>query len=395
MTIKSAAALSLALSGPAFAEVDQGPPNVPEFTPAFENQTRAPEIAEPVRLRTEVLAAGLVHPWGVAPLPGGGYLVSERVGRLQLVGADGSVTEVGGAPDVVARGQGGLLDVALAPDFESSRRIYMTYSKPQGLRQMATAAATGVLTADMTRLEDLRDIFVQTPPSTSALHFGSRIVLDGDNAFITVGEHSTEAERVLAQDLKTTYGKVVRVTVDGGIPGDNPFRGQSGALAEVWSYGHRNPQGAALHPETGDLWTLEHGPAGGDELNLIRPGANYGWPIVSYGENYGGAPVGTGKSSAPGIVEPRYYWDPVIAPGGFAFYDGAMFDWQGDVVAGSLNPGGVVRLTLDGDTVTGEARYLGELGRVRDVDIDLDGALLILIDDPDGALIRVTPENTL
>ena len=195
------------------------------------------------------------------------------------------------------------------------------------------------------------------------------------------------------QALNTTYGKVVRITLEGGVPTSNPFSGQDGARAEVFTYGHRNPQGADLHPRTGDLWTLEHGPKGGDELNLIEPGANYGWPLVSYGEDYSGTPVGTGKTSAPGITEPRYYWDPVIAPGGFAFYDGDMFEgWDNDVVAASLNPGGIVRLKLRGTTVTGEARYLGNLGRVRDIEIDRDGAILILVDDPEnGALVRVTP----
>lgn len=380
------------MAGPVFAQVDQGPKNVPEFSPAFKNQTRAPEIRDGTRLATEVLATGLAHPWGVEVLPDGSYLVTERVGRLSLVGADGQVTRVLGVPNVLAQRQGGLLDIALADDFETSRRLYLTYSKPLNARRNATAAATALLSDDGTTLTDLEDIFVQTPPSRSAMHFGSRIVLDGPYAFITTGEHSSEAERVLAQDLRTTYGKVVRLTLDGGIPADNPFVGQKDILGEIWAYGLRNPQGADLHPETGELWTLEHGPKGGDELNRIEPGNNYGWPIVSYGENYSGSPVGTGQSSAPGLVEPRYYWDPVIAPGGFAFYDGELFEgWQGDVLAGSLNPGGLVRLSLDGDKVVGEARYLGELGRVRDVEIDRDGALLLLVDAPDGALVRVTP----
>ncbi len=378
---------------PALAQVDQGPKNVPEFSPAFAAQTRAPEIKDGTRLATQVVATGLANPWGIEVLPDGGYLVTERPGHLSIVGADGSVTRVAGVPKVVAQRQGGMLDVALAEDFATSRRIYLTYAKPIGLRSNATAAATAVLSEDGTKLTDLRDIFVQTPASRNPMHFGSRIVLDGDYAYITTGEHSSEAERVLAQDLRTTYGKVVRITLDGGVPADNPFTGQSDTLGEIYSYGHRNPQGAALHPETGALWTLEHGPAGGDELNRIVPGANYGWPIVSYGENYSGTPVGTGRSSAPGLVEPRYYWDPVIAPGGFKFYKGDLFaGWQGDVIAGSLNPGGLVRLTLEGETVTGEARYLGNIGRVRDVEIDRDGALLIIIDAPQGSVIRVTPE---
>lgn len=390
---RHAVGLVVILGHAAWAEVDQGPPNVPHFTPAFENQTRAPEIGEKVSLKVDVLAEGLEHPWGVAPLPEGGYLVTERVGRLVHVGADGSVREVRGVPEVVAKRQGGLLDVALALDFASSRRIYLTYSKPRGWRKSATALATGVLAEDFDRIDGTQDIFIQSPSSSSPLHYGSRVLLREGEIFVTLGEHSTPNERVLAQDLRTTFGKVVRILPDGNIPADNPFVGQPDARGEIWSYGHRNPQGAAFHPVTGDLWTLEHGPAGGDELNRIEPGANYGWPIVSYGENYVGTPIGSGQSSAPGIVEPRYYWDPVIAPGGFTFYDGDLFDWQGDVLAGSLNPGGIVRLTLEGDRVTGEARYLEDQGRVRDVDVDHDGALLLLIDASDGRLLRITPRT--
>ena len=376
---------------PALAEVKQGRPNVPEFRPAFKNQTRAPEIRERVRLNVEVIAKGLKHPWGVEVLPNGDYLVTERVGRLVRIRKNGAKSRVRGTPKVVAERQGGLLDVALAEDFRTSGRIYLTYAKRQGLRGLATAVAYATLREDPDRLTGLRDIFIQTPASRSPIHYGSRVVLDGPHAYVTLGEHSSKEERVLAQDLRTTYGKVVRLTLEGGIPKGNPFRGQKDAMGEIWSYGHRNPQGADIHPDTGDLWTLEHGPAGGDELNRITKGANYGWPIVSYGENYNGTPIGTGRSSAPGLKEPQYYWDPVIAPSGFAFYDGIMFDWHGDVIAGSLNPGGIVRLKLKGNRVVGEARYLRKLGRIRDVEIDHDGALLLLIDDPDGSLVRVTP----
>ncbi len=393
MTLRTATAIALTVAAPAMAQVDQGPPNVPGNTPAFENQTRAPEIENAGTLRTETVAGGLVHPWGVEPLPGGGYLVTERVGRLQHIAADGTLTEVEGVPEVVAQRQGGLLDVALAPEFETSREIYLTYSKPQGSGEAATAVASARLSDDAAALEDLTDIFVQTPPSPTAMHFGSRVVPDGDALYVTLGEHSSEAERVLAQDLSASYGKVVRITPEGGAADGNPFVDQTDALPEIWTYGHRNPQGAALGPE-GRLWVLEHGPAGGDELNLVEPGANYGWPEVSYGQKYSGSPVGTGETSAEGVTEPVYYWDPVIAPGGFTFYEGDMFEgWDGDVVASSLTPGGIVRLSLEGDRVTGEARYLSELGRVRDIDIDADGALLVLTDDPDGALIRVLPEE--
>ena len=392
MRIKTLVCVVFGLLAPlgASAEVDQGPPNVPEFTPAFKNQTRAPEIADGTTLRTEIVRGNLRNPWGVEVLPDGRYLVTERPGALKLI-SPGGVETVRGTPRVLAERQGGLLDVALAEDFATSRRIFLTYAKPVSGRASATAAATAILEENPARLTGLTDIFIQTPPNANPMHYGSRIVIDGRTAYITTGERSNRQARVLAQDLASTYGKVVRITLDGGLPASNPFRGTAGALGEVFSYGHRNPQGAALHPRTGELWTLEHGPAGGDELNRIKAGANYGWPIVSYGENYNGSPVGSGKPRAPGVTEPRYYWDPVIAPGGFAFYQGGLFDWNGDIVAGSLNPGGIVRLKLRGNRVIGEARYLENLGRIRDVEIDRDGALLLLVDSGDGALVRVTP----
>ncbi len=386
--VRIALLLAALAATPASAQVAQGPKNVPEFAPAFENQTRAPDIGGDIALRVTPVATGLAHPWGIAVLPEDGYLVTERPGRLNHISGDGTITRIGGLPEIAVRGQGGLLDVAVAEDFSETRRVFLTFARDAG-RGLATVAVSARLSEDNTALSDIRDIFQQTPPASGGRHFGSRIVIDGDTAFITIGDRGTPDT---AQDLRATIGKVVRVTLDGGIPGDNPFAGQSGALAEVWSYGHRNPQGAALHPRTGELWTLEHGPAGGDELNRIEPGANYGWPIISYGENYSGSPVGSGRTEGDGLEQPRYYWDPVIAPGDFTFYDGDLFDgWRGDVLAASLRPGGLVRLTLDGDRVTGEARYLGNLGRVRDVEVDRDGSLLVLTDDPRGGVFRVTP----
>ncbi len=389
------ALLATLLAGPACAQVEQGPPNVPENEPAFENQTRAPAVATERPLSVGRVATGLEHPWGIAVLPDGSYLVTERPGRLRRITRDGGVSDpIEGVPAVAARGQGGLLDVALGESFAEDRTIYLTYAKPMGGGDTATAAARAMLSEDFSRLADVTDIFVQDPPADNAQHFGSRVVPDGDRIFITTGEHFTPTYRRYAQDLDKTYGKVIRVTPEGGVPEDNPFADRPGAKGEIWSLGHRNLQGAAIRPGTGELWTLEHGPAGGDELNRIEAGANYGWPEVSYGENYQGTPVGTGEPRAEGYVEPRYYWDPVIAPGGFTFYDGEMFpDWQGDVLAGSLNPGGLVRLEMEGDTVTGEERLFGDLGRIRDVEVDRDGAVLMLVDAPDGSLLRVTPEQ--
>lgn len=378
-TLTALAALTL----PASAQV-----TTVKYEPAFENQTRAMKIRKREAFRVEPVTEGLVHPWGLAILPDGGYLVTEKIGRLQYVGPDGAKTEVAGVPEVAVVGQGGLLDVAIAEDFETSRRLYLTFSREIG-RGQGTAAATAVLSEDNRRLTEVTDIFEQRPGVSSGAHFGSRIVIDGAHAFITIGDRGTPD---WSQDLTATIGKVVRVTLDGDIPGSNPFAQDPNALNDIWSYGHRNPQGAALHPKTGALWTLEHGPRGGDELNRIEKGANYGWPVISYGINYNGSPVQGGLTEAPGMEQPVYYWDPVIAPGDFTFYEGDLFEgWDGDVIAASLNPGGLVRLQMDGDRVTAEARYLGELGRVRDVDVDRDGSLLVLTDDPDGGLFRILP----
>lgn len=365
--------------------VDQGSKNAPQFAPAWPDQTRASALDSGVQMQIEVLAEGLDTPWGVEALPEGGYLVTERSGALRLVQNGNVGAPISGVPQVLARRQGGLLDVALAEDFATSRVIFLTYAKPLSGGMSATAAARGVLSADGTALSDVRDIFVQDPPSPNAMHFGARVVPQGDHLFITTGEHFSNRERQFAQDVEKTYGKVVRVTPQGGAAEDNPFDN------EVWTLGHRNVQGAALRPSDGTLWTLEHGPAGGDELNLITRGANYGWPVVSYGVNYSGAAVGSGAARREGLTEPQYYWDPVIAPGGFAFYEGALFEgWQGDILAASLNPGGLVRLVLEGDRVVGEERFLDGEIRVRDVEIDRDGAILIL-DNSQGRLLRLTP----
>ncbi len=377
------------------APVEQGPRNAPSLEPAFPEQTRAPAVQSDVTLTTTAFAEGLENPWGIAPLPNGGYLVTERPGRLRVISADGAVSEpVSGLPEIHAVRQGGLLDVAVGPTFADDRMIYWTYAKPMGDGMSVTAAARGVLSDDMTELTEVQDIFVQDPPSSTSMHYGSRIVFDAEGyAFITTGEHSAVGEREKAQDNSTTYGKVIRVNPDGSVPADNPFVDADG-IDTIWSYGHRNIQGALIHPETGQLWTIEHGPAGGDELNIPQAGLNYGWPVISYGVNYSGSDVGEGIAAQEGMEQPRYFWDPVIAPGGMIVYQGEMFpEWQGDVLIGSLNPGALVRLTMDGDTVTGEERLLTDVGRIRDVEEAADGSLLVLIDSPNGAVLRVTPEG--
>ena len=392
-TLARASAILASLALPAAAEDwDYGERNTPSLTPAFPEQTRAPKIDDGVELAAETIAGGLDHPWAVAVLPEGGYLVTERSGALRHVGPQGEVgAPIAGVPEVLVDGQGGLLDVSLAADFAESRGVWLSYAKPLEGGMSATAAALATLSEDGTTLENVTEVFVQEPPSPTPAHYGSRVVPAGDHVFITTGEHFTPKERQYAQDPAKTYGKVIRLTADGSVPADNPFADRGGAAALVWSLGHRNLQGAALAPG-GGLWTLEHGPQGGDELNRIEAGANYGWPVVSYGQNYDGSPVGDGIAHQEGMAEPVYFWDPVIAPGGFAFYQGAMFPgWEGDVIAASLTPGGIVRLKLDGDRVVGEARYLYGSARFRDIAIDRDGAILAVTDADDGALLRITP----
>jgi glucose/arabinose dehydrogenase len=384
--------LTLLEPGLALAEVEQGSPNVP-YQPAFENQTRAPELPT-TEVTVTPFAGPLGNPWGIAQLPDGSFLVTERIGHLRLVAPDGTISEpIAGLPELVAREQGGLLDVAVSPNFATDRTVFWTYSKPTDNRIMvATAAARGTLSEDGRELTDVEDIFVQDPPSVSHLHFGSRVVPDGQgHLFVTTGEHFIPPERKRAQDPNVTWGKVVRINEDGTVPDDNPFAGGSGA-PEVWTLGHRNPQGAAIDPQ-GRLWTIEHGPMGGDELNLSVSGTNYGWPEVSYGLNYEGDRVGIGEPRAGGFAEPNYYWDPVIAPGGMTFYSGTLFpDWQGDLLIASLSPGGLVRIRLEGDRVAGEEWMLRDVGRVRDVEELPDGSLLLLTDNWRGEILRVTPK---
>lgn len=394
MLYLTSATVCLALStAPLAAEGwEEGARNTPALEPAFPGQTRAPQITEDISLSSTVVAEGLDHPWGIAVLPDGGYLVTERAGTLRRVGSDGGIgTPIAGVPQVLADGQGGLLDVSLAADFTTSRRIWLTYAKPVEGGLSATAAAYATLSEDGKSLQNVAEVFVQDPASPTPAHYGSRALPDGDHVFITTGEHFTPEERQYAQDPARTYGKVIRLMADGSVPADNPFAGEGGAAGQVWSLGHRNLQGAALAPD-GALWTLEHGPQGGDELNRIEKGANYGWPVVSYGENYNGTPVGEGIAHQDGMVEPVYFWDPVIAPGGFVFYDGALFpDWQGNVIAASLSPGGLVRLVLQDGKVTGEGRYFLGLARFRDVAIDHDGAILAVTDEDNGQLLKIAP----
>ena len=339
------------------------------------------------------VARGLEHPWGVELLPDGRFLVTERPGRLRIVDRDGRLSApLIGVPEVYARGQGGLLDVALGPGFAQDRLVYFSFSEP-GPGGAGTAVARGRL--GERGLEGTQVIWRQQPKVEGPNHWGSRLVFRADGTlFVTVGDRFGHRDR--AQDLSTTLGKVVRINPDGSVPRDNPYAGPSGgragALPEIWSLGHRNVQAAVLDAR-GELWTVEHGARGGDELNNPQPGKNYGWPVITYGVDYSGARIGIGTSK-PGMEQPVYYWDPVIAPSGATFYSGAAFaDWKGDLLVGSLTPGLLVRLRITNGRVVREERYLAELReRIRDVREGPDGAIYLLTDgSSNGRLLRVTP----
>ncbi len=351
-------------------------------------QTEGPAI------HVVTVADGLSHPWALAFLPDGGMLVTERPGALRHVTADGTVSgPISGVPDVDAGGQGGLLDVALDPDFAASRLVYLSYAEA-GEGGNGTAVARGRLSDDLSALSGVEVIFRQQPKLPSSAHFGSRLVFDGDgHLFVTLGERSAARFRGQAQDLDSHLGKIVRINPDGSVPDDNPFIGRDDVLPEIWSYGHRNVQAAAIAPHSGVLWEIEHGPRGGDELNIVEPGANYGWPVVTLGINYDGTQVGEGLEQAEGMVDPIYSWTPVIAPSGMIFYGGAAFpDWQGNLFVGGLASTALVRLELDGDRVVREERLLESLGlRIRDVAQAPDGAILVVTDEDNGEILRIGP----
>lgn len=349
-------------------------------------------------LQVETVASGLENPWGLAFLPDGRMLVTERPGRLRIVSRSGTVSApVANVPPVFASGQGGLLDVALAPDFADSRMIYLSYAEPrEGAAGTSVARGKLVEEAGNARLDGVQVIFRQQPAAGGGNHFGSRLVFARDGSlFVTLGDRYTMREK--AQDLSTHIGKIVRLWPDGTVPDDNPFAKAKGPRPEIWSYGHRNIQGATLDPATGRLWTIEHGARGGDELNHPEPGKNYGWPVITYGRDYSGLAIGEGTAK-PGMEQPVKYWDPSIAPSGLTFYTGDLFPgWKGDLFAGALAGGKLVRLRLDGDKqrVTAEEDLLGDLGeRIRDVVQGPDGALWLLTDDPGaGRVLRLAPAD--
>ena len=351
--------------------------------------------SEAARFMVEEVASGLEHPWGLAVLDDGRMLVTEKTGRLRMIGKNGEVgPPIKGVPKVDSRGQGGLLDVAVDPEFASNRLIYLTFSEPGDGSKNGTTALRGRLSEDATAVDDPAVIFAQKPKVASTGHYGSRLVFDGaGNLFVTLGERQQERFRGQAQDLGSHLGKVVRIRPDGSVPAGNPFASTAGALPEIWTYGHRNVQAAAINPASRELWTIEHGPRGGDEINIDRPGLNFGWPLVSYGINYDGSPVNKGERTMAGVTPPIYQWTPVIAPSGMIFFSGEAFpQWKGNLFVGGLAAGALVRLVLDGDRIVHEERLLANRGeRIRDVAQAPDGSILVITDESNGKLLRLTP----
>ncbi|MEH8020647.1 PQQ-dependent sugar dehydrogenase [Rheinheimera metallidurans] len=345
-------------------------------------------VSEKVTLELYTVTEGLNHPWSLAFLPDGEMLVTERNGDLLKLSADGKTRiSITGLPSIDARGQGGLLDVILAADYTSSKQIYFSYSEP-GLKGNSTAVASATLNNN--QLSNVKVIFSQSPKYDSRHHFGSRLVLDRNgNLFITTGDRGSERHQ--AQKLDNHLGKVIHINTDGTAANDNPFLHQADVKAEIWSYGHRNIQGAALHPVTGQLWTHEHGPQGGDEINIALSGKNYGWPVITYGEEYGGGVIG--KTTQDGFEQPLHYWTPSIAPSGMLFYTAELFSqWQNNLLLGSLKFGLLVRLELNNNKVTHEERIMiGQ--RIRDVTQGPDGSIYLLTDSNNGQLIRLRPAS--
>lgn len=385
-----------AASGQAGAPVETRAANAPDQKPAFAGQTRAPGLSSNTVGQYTTLASGLDHPWGLAFLPTGEILVTERAGRLRVFGKDGKLSPaVAGLPAVDARGQGGLLGVALDPNYASNGLVYWAYAEADGDVNGTSVARGKLVLGAAPKLENVQVIWRQAPKLNSALHFGGRLVFAPDGKlFITTGERSTQEGRALAQKLDATQGKVIRINADGSIPSDNPFVNQAGAKPEIWSYGHRNIQSAALAPD-GKLWTVEHGAKGGDELNRPEAGKNYGWATITYGEEYSGKPIGDGITQKEGMEQPVYYWDPVIAPSGMTFYEANLFPaLKGSVLIGSMRDQHVDRLVLKDGKVVGEERLFTDIGgRVRDVVTGPDGAIYVVTDEDDGKLIKITPKG--
>lgn len=387
--MRSSLVAALTLLAGAGCTLHPGAPERPQ--PVVAGDARAQEQdSERGKVRIVELASGLDHPWAMAFLPDGRMLVTERPGRLLLLDADGRlVSTIRGLPSIFVDGQSGLLDVALAPDFADSQRVYLSYAKPSFRGNLAgTAVFRGRLAGDS--LEDGEVIYEQEPKLSSGTHVGSRLVFDdAGHLYVAQGENN---KRPTAQDLDKLQGKLVRLNADGSVPADNPFVGRKDARPEIWSYGHRNMQGAAMNPWTHQLWTTEHGPMGGDEINIPQAGRNYGWPVITHGINYNGEPIPEAVGTeAEGMEQPHHFWKVSPAISGMAFYDSdRMPGWQGNLFIGALAKTCLIRLELDGDRIVHEERLLGDRGeRIRDVRQGPDGLVYLLTDAASGKLLRV------
>jgi aldose sugar dehydrogenase len=394
------------------APIETREANAPEQQPAFPGQTRICQVKSDTIFDVMVLAKGLKNPWAVEPLPDGDFLITEKSGQMRIVSAKGEIGEPiggllpinqggvssasgeGGLPPITARGQGGLLDVALSPDFNRDRTIFWSFSEQRD-GGSGTSVARGVLTEDRRNLEQVKVIFRAMPTYDNGLHFGSRLAFGPDGMlYITLGDRfDKEVTRPQAQKLDSHLGKIIRLKPGGTVPADNPFAGQSGALPEIWDLGHRNIQSATFD-DKGQLWTVEHGAKGGDELNLIKKGKNYGWAIISYGEEYSGEPIPGNITAKEGLEQPVYYWDPVIAPSGAQFYTGAAFpEWKNSIFIGGLASQRLVRLVMKDNRVVGEEHLLTDRNvRIRDVRQGNDGFLYVVTDENDGELLKIAPK---
>ena len=413
LTATAAAALLVACgSQPGVAQTPSAVPGAPAQTgapvqtagpqgkdqkPAFAGQTRAPEVRSNVALAVTPHVTGLAKPWGLAFLPDGALVISEKGGRLRVFESGKLSEALAGLPAIDVRGQGGLLGLAVDPAFARNGRIYMSYSEggADGMTNTAVARARLTGPAGQRRLSEVSTIWRQGPQVKSVQHYGGRLVFDRQGMlFVVTGDRSVPDGRKLAQNLDGAVGKVVRITTDGKPAPGGPYAGQAGTPPGLWSIGHRNIQSAALHPRTGDLWEVEHGTRGGDELNIVKPGKDYGWPTIAYGIEYQGGPINGGITQKTGMEQPAYYWDPVIAPSGMAFYNANLFPaWKGSLLVGGLADKRLTRLVLNGDKVVGEERLLADLGeRIRDVIVGPDGALYLATDNDNGRVLRVAPK---
>ena len=364
--------------------VETLPPNSPQYQPAFEGQTRIGAVSTTTPYSTKIITQALVKPWSMAALPDGRFLVSEKLGSFRIVSTNGTVSnKITGVPAVDTAGQGGLLGIALDPDFASNRMIYFVFSEPVAGGNHA-AVAKARLKNDETAIENVNVIYRVTPTHNGDKHNGGKLAFNKDgNLFVTTGERSDLVTRPLAQDNTTSLGKILLITKNGQAVTDPLVLIKPNDRPEIFSSGHRNPLGIAIHPLTGDVWEAEMGPKGGDEINVIRRGVNYGWPIITYGIEYSGATIGEGLTKKAGYEQPVYYWDPVISPGGIAFYTGSNIpEWQHNLFVASLSGKHIIRLVLDGNKVTGEERLAtSENQRFRDVGMGKDGKLYAITDE--------------